>query len=502
MRTVAVVAMLAALATPAFAEDQLRKALETDITISFARTPLSDVVGAVREIAQLNVVIDPALNARAFLVTAESSGETVDAFLRGIEQEHNLSRSVWCGALFLHAKGSEPGPEPTQGNDVPGLTKRISVNFLRSTMVEALERFKTRTGVDFFLSTRIRRHLEREVGRLDLRLWRVEARFVLTYLCQAAGLTWSLKDDKIEFDLSRDRPVAQGGGDQVEVAADPNLAKLDPQAEDVDQLVADLAHAGKRRMAIRRLVRVGKSTAATVAAALQGDDDVAIAALQVLQELGAEDQVGAVLAVFGDKNRALEVRTEAGSALGALGGAQAIPHLINALGDTWFKVSETARNALVQLGEPVVEPLRVRYAQELRKRDGNDGIIYRALLIFGQIGGDTATGVLLRALKANRGPRAIALRHHAAIGLGFTGRTDMIKHLITALENEKTGGLVGKYINRSLNWITQANLPPQVSQWKIWWSRNHEKLGLTEEEFEPLQPDFGDLPDLYEDDDQ
>jgi hypothetical protein len=502
MRTVAVaVALLTALAAPASAEDQLRKALESDITISFARTPLGEVLGAVREIAQLNVVIDPAINDRAMLVTAESSGGTVDAFLRGIEKDHALSRSVWCGVLYLHTRDTEPGPEPTQGSEVEGLKRRISVNFVRATMIEAMERFKGRTGVDFYISSRVRRYLDREVGRFDLRLWSVEARHVLTHLCQASGLIWSLKDGKVEFDVSQDRPAGDAGSDQVEVAADPNLENLDPQAEDVDQLVADLAHAGKRRMAIKRLVRVGKSAGAAVAESLQGeDDDAVIAGLQVLAELGGEDHVGAVLKVFRDSKRALEVRTEAGNTLGALGGTEAIPYLIEALGDTWFKVSETARSALVQLGEPAVEPLRRRYAQELRKSDGSDGIIYRALLIFGQIGGDDAVGVLKRAIKARKGRRAIALRHHAAIGLGFSGRKDVIKTLIDALEAEPGGGLVRKYINRSLNWITQANLPPQVSQWKIWWSRNHEKLGLSEEQFEPLAPDWGDLPDLDGDD--
>ena len=77
----------------------------------------------------------------------------------------------------------------------------------------------------------------------------------------------------------------------------------------------------------------------------------------------------------------------------------------------------------------------------------------------------------------------------------------MIEPLIESLDAE-SNGLVRKYINRSLNWITQANLPPQISQWRIWWSRNSAKMGIKKDEFKPLEPNWGDLPDLSGGDDQ
>ena len=98
-----------------------------------------------------------------------------------------------------------------------------------------------------------------------------------------------------------------------------------------------------------------------------------------------------------------------------------------------------------------------------------------------------ATDTLLGALKTKQGPRAVPLRHHAAIGLGFTGDPKVVEPLIQALDEERDF-LVASYISRSLGWITKTqDVQPQASSWRTWWQNNKKRFG------EGSSPDAGEI---------
>lgn len=486
------------------APDDIDQALGTNITISFSSTPLEDALEGIRDASRLNLVVDPSVASSELRVSAESSGGSVKKLLDQLLSQTKLTSSRWCGVLLLHPADTKPPAEPETGKDDPRLTATTSVAFQRTPLAEALERLKSRNKVESFLPSRVRARMRQESESVSLRLWSVEVRHVLTHLARACGLTWSLAGGKVEFALA-------GGADrQVDASQlrDVDLReglKNQVQQEDVRALAMQLGDPTGREGAMRRLVAVGEAAVPEVVQRLsKADGPTAVAALRVLGRIGA-GQEDLILKVLTDVERTLEVRTAAGQALGALKAEKAIPTLIELLDDKWFKISETARASLVQIGAPAVAPLRKRYTEERDKaKNAKEGLIYRALLVFGSIPDDAARSTLLEALKTTRGPRAVPLRHHAAIGLGFTGDHKMIEPLIEALSEERQF-LVAKYIARSLNWLTDAELPPQPETWRTWWKDNRDKFGGKKGSSElddlskPLEPDFGTLPKIGKD---
>lgn len=504
VRVVALACLALAPAGARGAPDELDQSLGSPITVSFSSTPLEDVLDALRESVRLNVVVDPAVQASELRVTGEASGEAAGKFLDRVLTQVKLKRTRWCGALLLHAPDAVPGPEPEAGKGVKELEQRVGVGFLRTPLSEALERIKTRHKVDVFLPSRVRSRMRQEADTVTLRLYSIELRHVLTHLCRGAGLTWSWTNGKVELGL------AAGGERAVDSAQLRDVDLRQPQElkqeEDVEALVKQLAVPSSREGALKRLAAVGDRVVAPVVDLLpKADGPTAEAILRLLAKLG-KGREPEILAVFKDTSRSLEVRTAAGLTLGQLKAEVAIPTLIEALDDKWFKISETARGALVQIGPPAVAPLRKRYAEERDKAKGaKEGLVYRALLVFGNIADPTAREVLIEALATQRrkDDRDVPLRHHAAIGLGFTGDPNMIEPLIAALEREKVF-LVAKYIARSLNWLTDAELPPQAEVWKNWWRDNRARVlgkkGTAEldDMAQPLKPDFGGLPNIGE----
>lgn len=486
---------------PVVRADDIDQALGTSITTSFSSTPLDDALEAMREVAKLNVVVDPAVPANQLTVTAESSGGTVKSLLDQVLAQNKLVATRWCGALLLHPQGTTPPAEPTTGKDDPRLTARTSVKFDRKPLADALERLKSRDKVEFFLPSRVRARMRQEAESVSLRLWSVEVRHVITHLARACGLTWALNGDKVEFALAggNDREVDASQLRDVDLRTE---LKDQRQQEDVPALVQQLGDPTGREGAIRRLVAVGERAVPEVSQRLaKADGPTAVAALRVLGKIG-KGQEQQILKVLTDQERSLEVRTAAGQALGSLKSEGAIPTLIELLDDKWFKISETARGALVAIGTPAVAPLRKRYLEERDKAKGaKEGLVYRALLVMGSINDEGSRQTLLEALKTTRGPRAVPLRHHAAIGLGFTGDAKVIEPLIDAMSEERQF-LVTKYIARSLNWITDAELPPQPEVWRTWWKDNRDKFvgrkGSSELDdlSKPLEPDFGTLPKI------
>jgi len=507
MRLAAPLALALALATPALA-DSLDESLQQRVTLSFVDTPLDDVLHGIRGVAQVNVVIDPALDPANLRVTADAREEPVGDLLAEIEKQLDLRRTKWCGAFYLY-RGEGPGPAPDRGANDRYLRAPLSVNFDGERVPTALDRIQRRArGVTFLLPAGVQRGLRDRDASVDLRLWSVEIRHILTHLTRQCGLAWEQKDGKIELSLA-----SEAARRTIEVAPVPDAigeGARPTETEDLDKLVEHLRRPDRRGFASRRLAAVGEAAAPAVARLLDGPDpDVRLAALEVLARIGTPGQARATVTIFTDDGRTLEERTAAGEALGRMAAPATIPTLIDHLDDKWFRISEVARKALIAIGPPVIAPLRERYLTEMRRGEaGSDEIIYRALLIFGAVGGDSAQQILLEALETRQGPRAVALRHHAAIGLGFTGKLELVEPMIEALKVERQFQ-VASYVVRSLKWIltsvddgfdTSSCPPPQGLQWEDWWRRNKthfvEVESAEEEEFQPLGTDFGDLPPI------
>jgi HEAT repeat protein len=258
----------------------------------------------------------------------------------------------------------------------------------------------------------------------------------------------------------------------------------------IDDLVTDLVSGddASREVAVNELPRRGKAAVPPLVACLKAADrstDARVAAAHVLRKLlvpsGKEpvdaDAESAIAAVFQDTKAPLPVRGEAALALGDLKCMGEIPVLIEGLNDRMFKVSENAREALVRLGQGAVDPVIAAYQKEIAaQKTGKDGIIYRSILICGDLGGDKARAFLSDAIKVKAGPRAVAIRAHAARALGLSGERKSIQPLIDAYQDEREFD-VAQAIMRSLEWLTdQHEIPPQPLRWKAWWEAHRDEL--------------------------
>jgi hypothetical protein len=465
---------LAALGTPALAQDRpdaevIAEALKQPFTASFADTRLALVVAQVQDRGKINVVLAPGVNAD-LPVTLSSSGQPLAEVLTQLERTRSLAHTVWCGALVIHPAATPPGPEPTLPSG--GLfDERLNMAFDAAPFLLALERVRARTSLGLEVTNRARAAVGAAGQGVTLKLQRIQLKHLLVHLARAAGLTLAFEPTKVTFDAAR----AAGEVDARTIDFDRNTAMTTDPDADLPKLLRELKVPATREASKRGLLRAPKTAAPQVAQALtDADPATAIALLQVLASLGSQAETNAVLAVFKDERRSLEVRTEAGIALGKMKAAGAIPALIDALDDPWFRIAETARAALVQIGEPVVEPLQARW-QPAAGAVGHDGLVYRGLLVFGSIGSERCKQLLLAALGTTQGARAVPLRHHAAIGLGFTNDPKVIEPMIDALEREKQQ-LVCTYIARSLTWITNQELGVSAPTWRSWWAANKRRL--------------------------
>lgn len=453
--------------TLAFAQDE-GDPLKTNYSGNFSGTRLHLVVDAVHEATKLNLLVDPAVDAEGILVTAVAANQPVGAFLAELEKQTNLTHSSWCGAIVLHAPGKGPGAEPALPNNEQ-VNARLSVEFEATPFLFALERLRTRTPIELDVTARARNFVSTRGASVTLSVQRMQLKHLFSHMARAAGLEWKLEGTRATFDA----PGAAGrdvDASTIELTGEEMEVKVD-----VAKLLVDLRSPAGREGATRQLIAAGDKAADGVAGVLQdADAPTAVAALEILGRIGKPAQAPRVLAVFRDVNRPLDVRNQAGVALGLMKAADAVPALIDALDDEWFRIAETARNSLVQIGEPAVAPLAARY-EPAAKAAGHDGVVYRSLLIFGSIGNDRCKQLLLDALKTTAGNRAVALRHHAAIGLGFTRDMKVVEPLIEALERERQF-VVSSYIARSLTWITDQELPPQPGRWRTWWAENKAKL--------------------------
>ena len=352
----------------------------------------------------------------------------------------------------------------------------MNLQVVRASVGSVLKRIERRAGVATNFPARVRASLLKSGSRLTLRLYRLPVHYVLDIVCMSSGLSWKLEDGRLVFGL-----VGGGeGGGEVDVntlkynAKKENLKLAGPMV-DIDEVVGRLRSSRTRDAATRELILIGKETLPKVAALLRKDGVEKVdagtcdAALQVIAQIGDPSEYDAVLKVFKDEERSADTRIAAADTLASIRPAQVVNDLVEALDNTSsLRLAEASRRALVSIGEPAVDRLIKRYRQERVAERPKQGVLYRALLIFGEINTNETKRELLYALKSTKGDRAVSVRHHAAIGLGFTNDPKVIPYLIKALEGERDF-LISKYITRSLSWLTDERLPPDGRRWRAWW---------------------------------
>jgi HEAT repeat protein len=248
----------------------------------------------------------------------------------------------------------------------------------------------------------------------------------------------------------------------------------------VDELVLALSGSeAERTVAEGELPRRGKAAVPPLVTCLQaaeGSLASRLAAARILHKLKEPSSAAALLQVYKDGRVPLDVRGETALALGDIKAAEAVPDLIDGLADNMFKVSETARAALVRMGDLAIDGVIDAYKKENGAKEPRDGIIFRSLLILGDIGGDKARAALCAALKTHDGPRAIGIRHHAALAIGIMQDKLAIDELLEAYETERDLRVAGS-IERSLEWLTgEHGLPPQPYRWKAWWGIHRDQI--------------------------
>lgn len=479
------------------AESDLDEALAKPVTLNFRRTPLVVVLDALQERATgLNITADANVLARPLFVTLKVEDMKISDVLAQIREDHSLAETRWAGALLLHDADKGPSGKPTTGEGNKALEKPVSVTWVNLTAAEAMDRLKARYKVEGDLSTRARVAVQRTGARVRLRLRSLPLRHVLDHTCRQLGLEWSLDEaGKVSLDAPRN-------GTGPDLTAETIDRVRDPQ-EDMPKLFDDLHKPAIRSGATRRLLAIGEAVAQPAADKLpdETDPDVVQALLEILAQVGTNAHYEPVLKVFRDPRRSLEERVAAGQALGDMQAVDAIPYLIAALDHTWFSVSETARQALVKIGGPVSETLAGHYKREVGKKNGREGLIYRGLLIFGEIGDETSRKVLLEALATDGGERELSIKHHAAIGLGMTGDVEVVEPLIEAMTvaEEKRQFQVVSYISRSLTWLTDAQNAPRAVEWRGWWEKEKARIRARiarRKELEEMGLDTDVKPDL------
>jgi hypothetical protein len=520
-----------------------------------------------------------------------------------LQAVHHVRAAEQCLPLthsaLVSARQAVGLPELTLGE---AFTRRLSTNFDDAPFLEAVTRLRARTGLDIEISSRHRALLNRQGVRVNLRLWSVQVQNLLAHFCRSTGMEFTIRDGQVTLTPGRALiPNTSADASQLGDVTDlhggvESLDQMIPQ-EDIDELVGMLGRASTRDQASRRLALVGAPSAPSVARLVgdaNSDSPTRIAALELLARLGTAEQESLVLGAFLDdpalarNQRSIDERAQAGRTLGAIGARHGatettIGKLIDVLAynretNPWFKICETSRRALIEIGSPAVQPLLQRYRQELARRT-NSTLVFRTLLILGEIHDEDCIQTLLQALiYRGNGAFGVAVRHHAAIGLGSTGQpgwepqnegglaalawcppswkpdidgdgtpdlTDprddrdsdrdgipnhadsdftaspdddygirwpdetasyqprLVDCMIRALYDE-TDFYVSKYIARSLNWLTSAELDSQEADlWKYWWEQHkNEVLGLTggERLYDPLEVELGEGDDALDND--
>lgn len=192
----------------------------------------------------------------------------------------------------------------------------------------------------------------------------------------------------------------------------------------IESLVAALRYDDRymREAAAKALERIGEAAINPLITALQDQSDlVRAAAAEILGDLGASCAIDSLISLFHDENQYEHVRREAAEALGKIGDARAIQPLISALQDERIWIQRSSSNALVRIGDLVVEPL----IAALRDQDSN------------------VRGVVVEILAQIGDRRAVEPLYAVLSEVGFEVKWKVEEALITLGEHQFLHGWVG-----------------------------------------------------------
>lgn len=298
---------------------------------------------------------------------------------------------------------------------------------------------------------------------------------------KAAPTSPDPKSDKGQGE-QKDKPKDKG----VKLDKDKKLDEIGLLKRSPETLCTVLESSGETDilLARRELERWGKKAGPALADLLgRTKRNLALTnALELLIDMGGHpDAEDPLIALFTRKIKGSEVTASveevhrlSARCLGVMRSEKALPVLINSLEHPeWVVISEAARVGLGLYGPEHVSTVVKTYRKLLASGAdaSEDGIIFRSLLAIGVMGGSEARRVLLEALTEESRPDAVALRHHAAIGLASLKDRSTVEVLVKRLEKEPDH-YVQKYIARALQSVTGVDLPPDPIRWMGWWRRN------------------------------
>ncbi|TKB80831.1 MAG: HEAT repeat domain-containing protein [Nitrospira sp.] len=196
----------------------------------------------------------------------------------------------------------------------------------------------------------------------------------------------------------------------------------DPRA--VEPLLASIERDDMRQIGVTALLRIGEPSVLPLIGKMKSENPALRA--EVAWGLGMLRDPRAVEALAAaSEDEAAEVRRNAVMALGLIRDARAVEPLLKALADD--SLAEEAKDSLVPIGEPAVEPL-------LAKLEGSSGRLRRDILwVLGMIRDRRAVESLIVALKDDDPEiRAVAIQ-----GLGFVRDERGVAPLIEAMREDR-----------------------------------------------------------------
>ena len=153
------------------------------------------------------------------------------------------------------------------------------------------------------------------------------------------------------------------------------------------------------------------------------DKDTRAAAIRSLGKTKDSRAVKSLIMLMHDENEELRVRKEAAQALGNIGGKEAVLGLIAALDSGTVELNEKITQELVKLGEMSVMPLIKMLSGD------NEGIMWKAATILGEIGGKRAVKPLI-ALLLDDSKDECDRGNYVATALGEIGDAEAVDPLI------------------------------------------------------------------------
>lgn len=247
----------------AVARARIERALDQQVSVEFADTPLEQVLVEVREASRIDVVLDPAVPGD-HAVSLRAEQETVRRLLDRALEGARVQLRIFAGALVLTRPGKDLGDPPRLGHDAAARAlagRQVTLSLDDTPLAEALDVVADLASVDVTVAPEAEGRVDAATTSLSLR--DAALPHALTLLTHFHGLTWRLEGAGVVIDVRRPRerlvaPLPEPTGDlskaelearlsaHVTVSlAEGTLQELATQLEQRARLRVRLENAGK-----------------------------------------------------------------------------------------------------------------------------------------------------------------------------------------------------------------------------------------------------------------